>query len=122
TGRAARRPRVATLGGCRTSRRGDRQPVPATLTTRRRARVQETGRRSGAHGSTVTGTTSRVDLGADAEVEADRLEDVERGAVRVDVGGGEDAGVLLDDRRGSVGDLRRLVRLDRGPAVVAVPG
>jgi hypothetical protein len=36
-----------------------------------------------------------VDLGADAEVEADRLEDVERGAVRVDVGGGEDAGVLL---------------------------
>jgi hypothetical protein len=39
-----------------------------------------------------------VDLGVDAEVEADRLEDDERGAGRVDVGGGQDAGVLLDDR------------------------
>jgi hypothetical protein len=37
-----------------------RQPVPATLTTRPRARVQETGRRSGAHGSIVTGTPSRA--------------------------------------------------------------
>jgi hypothetical protein len=36
-----------------------RQPVPATLTTRSRARVQETGRRSGAHGSIVTGTPTR---------------------------------------------------------------
>jgi hypothetical protein len=36
-----------------------RQPVPATLTTRPRARVQETGRRSGAHGSIVTGTPNR---------------------------------------------------------------
>src|SRR5262249_54397127 len=43
--------------------------------------------------------SSRVDLRAEAVVEADRLEDVERGAGRVDVGGGEDAGVLLDDRR-----------------------
>jgi hypothetical protein len=38
-----------------------------------------------------------VDLGVDAEVEADRLEDDERGAGRVDVGGGQDAGVLLDE-------------------------
>ena len=36
-----------------------RQPVPATLTTRPRARVQETGRRSGAHGSIITGTPER---------------------------------------------------------------
>ena len=33
--------------------------------------------------------TSRVDLRAEAEVEADRLEDVGRGAGRVDVGGRE---------------------------------
>ena len=33
-----------------------RQSVPATLITHRRTRVQETGRRSGAHGSIVTGT------------------------------------------------------------------
>jgi len=33
-----------------------RQPVPATLTTRPRARVSGTGRRSGADGSIVTGT------------------------------------------------------------------
>src|SRR6266568_1613970 len=35
-----------------------RQPIPATLTTRPPARVQETGHRSGAHGSIVTGTPS----------------------------------------------------------------
>src|SRR2546430_13355840 len=58
---------------------------------------------------------SRVDLGADAEVEADRLEDDERGAGRIDVGGGQDAGVLLDNRRGRVADLRRLVLLNGGP-------
>ena len=33
-----------------------RQPVPATLTARPPARVQETGHHSGAHGSIVTGT------------------------------------------------------------------
>jgi hypothetical protein len=37
-----------------------RQPAPATLTTRPRARVQETGQRSGAHGSIVTGTPARL--------------------------------------------------------------
>src|SRR5690349_9856280 len=40
---------------------------------------------------------SRVDLRAGAEVEADRLEEDERRAGGVDVGGGQDAGVLLDD-------------------------
>src|SRR5215470_8112168 len=64
---------------------------------------------------------SRVDLRAETLVEADRLEDVERGAVRVDVGGGQDAGVLLDDRRSREGDLRGLERLDRGTGVVPVP-
>src|SRR5262245_1073057 len=54
----------------------------------------------------------RVDLGADAEVEADRFEDDERGAGGVDVGGGEDAGVFLDDRRGGVVGLCVLVGLD----------
>src|SRR5689334_832426 len=77
---------------------------------------------SGAHGSTVTGTPSRVDLGVDAEVEADRLEDDERGAGRVDVGGGQDAEVLLDDRPGRVVDLGLLVLLDGRPGVVPVPG
>jgi serine/threonine protein kinase len=38
------------------SGRATRQPVPATLTTRPHARVQETGRRSSAHGSIVTYT------------------------------------------------------------------
>src|SRR5919197_5335169 len=65
---------------------------------------------------------SQVDLRADAEVEADRFEDDERGTGGVDIRGGEDAGVLLDDRRGCVVDLRGLVRLDRGPAVVPVLG
>jgi hypothetical protein len=37
-----------------------RQPIPATLTTWPPARVQETGRRSGAHGSIVTGTPSQM--------------------------------------------------------------
>src|SRR5882757_166252 len=64
----------------------------------------------------------RVDLRADAEVEADRFEEDERGAGGVDVGGGEDAGVLFDDRRGRVVDLCILVGLDRGPGVVAVFG
>jgi hypothetical protein len=39
-----------------------RQPVPATLTTRPAARVQETGRCSGAHGSIVTGTPDLLSL------------------------------------------------------------
>ena len=38
-----------------------RQPVPATLTTRPRARVQQTGRRSGPHGSIVTCIPTRRD-------------------------------------------------------------
>src|SRR5690242_17917407 len=66
-------------------------------------------------------TTLRVDLRTGAEVEADRFEQYERGAGRVDIGRGQDPGVLLDDRRGGVGDLRGLVLLDRGPRVVAVP-
>ena len=60
--------------------------------------------RIGFPGSGPSGRTpeaaSGVDLRADAEVEADRLEQQERRAGGVDVSRGELAGVLLDDRRG----------------------
>src|SRR3954454_9400875 len=65
---------------------------------------------------------SRVDLRVEPEVEADPFEQREHGARGVDVGGGEDAGVLLDDGRRRELDLRGLERLDRGPAVVPVAG
>ena len=61
------------------------------------------GARPGTYGVDVPWVRGRlggsgVDLGVDAEVETDRLEEDERGAGRVYVGGGQDAGVLLDDR------------------------
>ena len=62
----------------------------------------------------------RVDPRVRAEVEADRLEEDGRGTGRVEVGGGQDTEVFLDDRRGRVVDLRGLVLLDGGPLVVPV--
>src|SRR5215217_2457223 len=75
---------------------------------------------SGPSGRAPEAVASGVDLRADAEVEADRLEQQERRAGGVDVSRGELAGVLLDDRRGRVVALRLLVVLDRGPGIVAV--
>src|SRR4029077_16568982 len=63
-----------------------------------------------------------VDLRTDTEVQADRLEDHERRAGRVDVSSRQHSEVLLDDGRGGIGDLGGLVLLDRGPFVVAVLG
>src|SRR5690242_8148409 len=41
---------------------------------------------------------SRMNVGGEAEVQTDRLHDPEDGALGVDIGRGEHAGVLLDDR------------------------
>src|SRR6478735_6246328 len=63
---------------------------------------------------------SRVNLRADAEVEADRFQDHEGGAGGEHVRCGEHAGVFRDDRRGGVVGDRVEVGLDPGPLVGAV--
>ena len=55
-----------------------------------------------------------------AEVEADRLHHLERGAGGEDVGGREHARVLLDHRCGCGGRALVQAALERGPGVVAV--
>src|SRR3984885_11242265 len=115
------RPTASRSGGTRTTSTGSptarsARSGPPTTSRRSWPRSVPSTRRG------LPDISSRVDLRADAEVEADRFEDDERGAGGVDVGGGEDAGVLLDDRRGRVVDLCVLVGLDPGPGVVAVFG
>src|SRR5262245_63862690 len=59
-------------------------------------------------------------LGAVAEVEPDRLHDLEGGAFGEHVGGGDHAGVLLDHGRGGGGGDLVQVALDGGPSIVTV--
>src|SRR3954466_3954134 len=63
---------------------------------------------------------SGLDVGAVAEVEADRLHDPERGAGGEHVGRGEDSGVLLDDGCGSGLAAGVEPSLHAGPRVLAV--
>src|SRR6266542_3804723 len=80
----------------------------------------------GAPGPVLTGPGafwSGVDWRAGPKVEAERLHDGERGGPGedLDVGGGQHAGVLGDDRRGgAVGDGVQ-VGFDPGPGVLPVP-
>ncbi len=63
---------------------------------------------------------SRVNLRPVAQVEADRLHDLKRGAGCEDVCGRKNAGVLLDDRRRGGGCGGGHIVPHRGPGVLAV--
>ena len=68
----------------------------------------------------VHNTLSGVNLRAVAEVETDRLHDVERGALGEHICGRDHAGVLLDHGRGCRGGDLVQVALQRGPDVLAI--
>src|SRR5919197_854735 len=92
-------------------------PAPTTIATRPLIQPPPSQRRSRV--PSRCSFPSRVDLGAGAEVEADRLEDGEGGAggERGHVGRRQNAGVLGDDRRGGVRGDGVEVAVHRGPGV-----
>src|SRR6266851_9552740 len=91
--RAAPRSDPAAARSLRRRRVASRRTRPGARATGRARRTRRVPIGSRSWRLLSSRLLSRVDLRAEAEVEADRLEDVECGAGRVDVGGGEDAGV-----------------------------
>src|SRR5690348_9959913 len=76
--------------------------------------------RTAAHKAGGSWARSWVYPGAVAQVEAERLHDMERRAGREHVGRCEHAGVLFDDRRCGSGRDRVQITPYRGPSVLAI--
>src|SRR5262249_54035165 len=117
--RAPRTPMTAgRVSGTGMSPASIRQPKRTGLRARRAAPRQ--GRRWPALACYVRAFSSGVDRSAGPAVEAQRLHDLERGGVGelLDVGGGQDPGVLRDDGRGRALGDRVEVGLDPGPEVL----